>query len=172
MSKLISDQDLQKQVEGLGAELTPNRDLWPGIEKALTKQVIDQQEQQSEAKAWSLKQVMPIAASFFVAAILLSVLLPSQQNNVSEHTQLVQSIESNFSQQKQAMLVSFGQPDLAKLPVDMQNQLKQLSNAQKSLIKAIEADPNNVELLDLLRWTQTQELTLLEQLYSPQWQTI
>ena len=31
---------------------------------------------------------------------------------------------------------------------------------------------NNSDLLNLLRWTQQQELDLLKQLYSPQWQSI
>ena len=41
-----------------------------------------------------------------------------------------------------------------------------------AIYQALENDPNNSELLNLLRWTQDQELALIEQVYSPQWQTI
>jgi hypothetical protein len=54
----------------------------------------------------------------------------------------------------------------------MQTELVKLSSAQKTISKALADDPNNSDLLNLLRWTQQQELDLLKQLYSPQWQSI
>ena len=87
-------------------------------------------------------------------------------------------MDENFQQQKQAMLVSFGNPDLAKLSVNMQNQLSQLAQARKAIESALANDENNADLLNLLRFTQQQELSLLQQLYptmndkSNQWQTI
>ena len=39
MNKLLSEQDLQKTVAELPDEMTPQRDLWAGIERAIqTKQ--------------------------------------------------------------------------------------------------------------------------------------
>ena len=43
-----------------------------------------------------------------------------------------------------------------------------LIGAEKALLN----DVNNSDLLNLLRWTQKQELELIKQLYSPQWQSI
>ena len=54
----------------------------------------------------------------------------------------------------------------------MQKQFKELSSARVAINKALKDDPNNSDLLNLLRWTQQQELDLLQQVYSPQWQTI
>ncbi len=46
----------------------------------------------------------------------------------------------------------------------MQEQLLQLSQARLAIKKALENDENNVDLLNLLRFTQQQELNLLQQL--------
>ena len=51
-------------------------------------------------------------------------------------------------------------------------QFKQLTSAQLTIRKALESEPNNIDLLNLLRWTQQQEIDLLNKLYSPQWQSI
>ena len=85
---------------------------------------------------------------------------------------LVSVMQQNFQQQKQSMLVNFGTPDISQLPVAMQTELTKLTSAQKTISEALADDPNNADLLNLLRWTQQQELDLLKQLYSPQWQTI
>jgi len=87
-------------------------------------------------------------------------------------------MQESFKQQKQAMLVSYGQPDMTNLPVKMQTQLVELAQARKTIKQALVNDENNVDLLNLLRFTQQQELNLLQQLYpymnnkNIQWQTI
>ena len=70
------------------------------------------------------------------------------------------------------MLVSFGQPKVSELPKEIQEELIKLSSAQTTIEKALIEDPSNNDLLNLLRWTQKQELDLLTQLYSPKWQSI
>ena len=85
---------------------------------------------------------------------------------------------THLRKQKQAMLVSYGQPDMTHLSVKMQNQLIALAQARKAIEKALANDENNADLLNLLRFTQQQELSLLQQLYpymnnkNGQWQTI
>ena len=65
--KKVSEQTLLKKVAQLPTELTPERDLWVGIEKA-----IGHQSQQNETVT-STKKVMPMAwAASVVAAILLT----------------------------------------------------------------------------------------------------
>jgi hypothetical protein len=80
-------------------------------------------------------------------------------------------MQKNFQQQKSAMLVSFGQPNLAQLPEAMKQELQQLEAARKSIRQALLKDENNVDLLNLLDFTQQQELKLLTQLYQ-QYQVI
>jgi len=169
----LSDQALQEQVLELPTEMSPDRDLWSGIEKAISTK--SQNNFISERQEQRYKAPMAWAASV-VAAVLLSwgIYTPQEASQTSGqvNVNLVAAMQQTFEQQKQSMLVSYGQPKLQTLAPEMQEQLKQLTSAQNTIKKALVAEPNNIDLLNLLRWTQQQELDLLKQLYSPQWQSI
>ena len=170
MSKLISEQALQHEIAKLPEEMTPERDLWSGIERA-----IQNKSQQATVNNESKQNVfIPAAwAASLVAAVLVTWLSFSPgQTGQSPQVDLVAAMQQNFQQEKQTMLVSFGQPKIKDLPMAMQDELTKLTSAQVTIEKALVDDPNNGDLLNLLRWTQQQELDLLKQLYSPQWQSI
>ena len=112
------------------------------------------------------------AASVLAAVLLTWVTFGPESFNNSLSVDLASVMQSDFEKQKRFMLTSFGQPKLSELSDDMQKQLKELSSARSAINSALKNDPENSELLNLLRWTQKQELDLLKQLYSPQWQTI
>jgi hypothetical protein len=178
MNKLLSEQDLQKSVAELPDEMTPHRDLWAGIERAIQTKEQDKLSIDSSNK----KTFIPTAwAASLVAAVLVTWISFSpqlsdktvnmaQQDNSPLH--LVKAMQENFKQTKQTMLVSFGQPEMSALPKEIQEELIKLSSAQATIEKALTEDPSNNDLLNLLRWTQKQELDLLTQLYSPKWQSI
>jgi len=162
-----TEQTLQDALAQLPKEITPERDLWSGIEKAINQKVTSSSTDRNKAfvpSAW--------AASVVAAVLLTWITLAPEQVGTESTTTLVATMQQNFEQQKQSMLVNFGTPDIKQLPVAMQTELIKLSSAQKTISKALADDPNNSDLLNLLRWTQQQELDLLKQLYSPQWQTI
>jgi hypothetical protein len=172
MSKLISEQALQHEIAKLPEEMTPERDLWSGIERAIQnkpQQTTPHNESENEKKVF-----VPTAwAASLVAAVLITWLSFSpEQTGQGAQIDLVAAMQQNFQQEKQTMLVSFGQPKIKELPAAMQDELTKLTSAQVTIEKALADDPNNGDLLNLLRWTQQQELDLLKQLYSPQWQTI
>ncbi|WDD98352.1 hypothetical protein [Thalassomonas actiniarum] len=177
MNKPLSDQALQSRIEQLPEEISPERDLWPGIERALV-QLPQQKPQQTNEQVSSVgmktnKVTMPLAwAASVIAAVLLTWMNLAPQQGQPGQLNLVAAMQQDFELQKNTMLVSFGQPKISELPLDMQNQLNQLAAARSSINKALAEDPNNADLLSLLRWTQQQELDLIEQLYSPQWQSI
>lgn len=164
-----SDKVLQSQLDQLPKELTPSRDLWGGIEKAIADKP-----QLAEHKVNNSKVYTPAAwAASVVAAVLLTwygVNL-QQPNQIQEFT-IAGQMHQGFEQQKQMMLTSFGSPSVSELAPEMQEQLNQLKKARLSIEKALNEDENNVDLIELLRWTQQQELKLLERLFSPKWQTI
>lgn len=172
MTKALSDTALDKklnqEIDQLSEEMTPQRDLWAGIEKA-----IHQKPQQSEKeKSFANAKGAPLA---WAASIMVAVLITWGSVNDDDQGMAIDTValmQQTFDQQKQTMLVSFGQPKLEELPKDMQEQLTQLASARKSIESALAEDPNNMELINLLRWTQLQELRLIEQLYTPKWQTI
>jgi hypothetical protein len=187
MNKQISDQALALQVDKLPKEMQPQRDLWQGIERAI-------QHKSQQATVESKKNnVIPMAwAASLIAAVLVAwvsfapttseLSTPLMANNQEKLQpsagQLVSSMQESFQQQKQAMLVSYGKPDMTNLPIKMQNQLVELAQARKAIEKALTNDANNADLLNLLRFTQAQELDLLQKLYpymnnkNAQWQTI
>ena len=162
------EKTLQEQISQLPKEMTPERELWSGIEKAI------QHKNQQNSSVKSHRPAIPLAwAASVIAAVLLTwgVITP-QQPQLQAPISLVSAMQQDFEQQKQTMLVSFGQPKISALPVDMQKQLAELLSARQAIEKALVDDPNSSDLLNILRWTQKQELDLIKQLYSPQWQTI
>jgi len=191
-----SDQVLADKVANLPNQLSPQRDLWAGIERAIQdkpQHLVAGKSASNSKKA----HLVPVAwAASIVAAVLVTWLSfsPSVEqkkmltvnNNDAKplsieplvNDPLVAMIQDDFSQQKQAMLVSFGQPDLKQLPAKMQVQLAQLAQARLTIEKALQSDKNNIDLLNLLRFTQQQELNLLQQLLpytgsnAVKWQTI
>lgn len=187
MNKQVSDQALASQVDKLSKEMEPQRDLWSGIERAI------QGKSQHETMVSNKKSIVPIAwAASFIAAVLvawisftpttLKLFMPlttiNEEVSPLDAGVLVTSMQESFQQQKKAMLVSYGQPDMTNLPAKMQTQLIELAQARKTIKKALLNDENNADLLNLLRFTQEQELNLLQQLYpymnnkNIQWQTI
>lgn len=163
-----AELSLQESIAQLPQEITPERDLWSGIDKAINQSAAST-DNNNQRKAFT-----PVAwAASIVAAVLLTwVTLGPEQVNSKPQVNLATIMQQDFEQQKQTLLVNFGTPDIKQLPVAMQTELVKLSSAQKTISKALADDPNNSDLLNLLRWTQQQELDLLNQLYSPQWQTI
>jgi len=170
--KKINDQTLQQHLDKLPDELTPKRDLWAGIEHA-----INHVEQAPKNTVNRFNTPIAWAASVVVAVLLswqLNHSFSPSSPNVVQHTNYdaVTFIKDNFQQQKQGLLVSYGKPDIKQLPQKMQQELQQLEGAQNTIYKALASDKNNQDLLNLLQWTQQQELKLLDQLYRPRWQTI
>lgn len=172
--KVLSDKDLAEQVSMLPNEMIPERDLWSGIERA-----INHKEQQTSAdkpsnvfvpSAWAASVLLVMLASWFtfspsIEGVNSPQMAQTQPQEAVMQGQLVDFMQKNFYQQKQTLLVSYGQPTLDKLPVAMQQELKKLAGARASIRKALLADENNADLLNLLDFTQQQELKLLQQLY-------
>ncbi|WOH37088.1 hypothetical protein RI844_17225 [Thalassotalea fonticola] len=166
MNKSITDQQLQTQIDNLAKEIKPERDLWAGIEHAI----------EHNAQHDSTPKKTPFTPYAWAASVALAVVL-TWNLNTEQPVQVAQVsaldiIVQQYGQEKNSMLVSFGEPDIKALPTEIQEQFNELDSARKSLIKALADDPDNADLLNLLKWTQQQELNLIEHLYSPQWQTI
>lgn len=166
---MLNEKRLLDKVAKLPQEISPDRDLWQGIERAIT--TVSSEKQSSNIVSFTAKAPLAWAATI-VVAILFSWMNFTPQQTLESKTDIAAAMQQSFEQQKQLMLVSLGQPDIDKLSTDMQAQFTQLSSAQVAIKKALENDPDNASLLNLLRWTQQQELNLLNQLYRPKWQSI
>jgi hypothetical protein len=167
----ISEKDLADAVAKLPEAMTPERDLWSGIERAIN------QKQQRQAKqnnafnpgAWAASILVVMLASWLVFSPSMEgqvpVIVKTQQTKPALQGQLVNFMQHNFQQQKQTLLVSYGKPSMEQLSPAMKKELKQLGDARASIRKALASDENNADLLNLLDFTQQQELKLLQQLY-------
>ena len=172
--KVISDKTLNEQVTNLANEMTPERDLWPGIERAINHKsqarAGDKQSNVFVPSAWAASIAMVVLMSWFTftpstVEKSVPVLVQNQQKTNPTPGQLVNFMQQNFKLQKQTLLASYGQPTVDKLPAAMQKELIQLADARASIRKALLTDENNADLLNLLDFTQQQELKLLQQLY-------
>ncbi len=178
-----NEQELQQHLQQLPKELTPERDLWSGIERAINESACENtglKKHNTVVKLALFKTPLAWTASVIVAVLLATQLNSWQLNQhkipTAQTQQLgfdaVSFIQQNFNQQKHSLLVSYGNPDIKQLPTKMQQELQLLENAQIEISQALAKDKNNQNLLNLLQWTQQQELKLIEQLYRPRWQSI
>lgn len=170
----LSDKVLAAQVTMLPDEMLPERDLWPGIERAISHKnqqlTTDKQKNVFVPSAWAASIAMVILMSWFTFSPAINekdaaVLVKMQEESLVTQGQLVDFMQKNFQKQKQTLLVSYGQPTVDKLPPAMKKELSQLADARASIRKVLLTDENNADLLNLLDFTQQQELKLLQQLY-------
>ena len=132
MSNSKSVDKLADRLAELPEELTPNRDLWPGIEKAIA---VTPQDNVSTSR----KPIVPVAwaASVALAAVLTwGVIAPVEQAGQLT-ADIVSVMEYDFNEQKSVMLAIFGQPNLSSLPTDMQAQLASLEKAMMTAARTI-----------------------------------
>ena len=170
----MSDALLDKKTAELIPEIAPQRDLWPGIERAINHQG----QQSSVFKSRDLFVPSVWAASIAMIMLVSWLTLAPQHNHFKENSlvnnsvkikvnqsQLIAMMQQSFNQQKVSLRGSYGNPKIELLPIAMQTELSQLAKARVAINNALENDENNVDLLNLLDFTQQQELKLLQQLY-------
>ncbi len=166
--KQVSEAALQQQIEQLSLTMTPKQDLWQGIEHAIQTQVI-KSKQATDTHVTdnnAIKAPMAWAASI-VLAVLVSwfAFSPNGGLGLQQGDDVFVQMQQSFEQQKQLMLVSYGGVSSHDFSPAMQVQLAQLRAARQSIEKLLVNDKRNADLLNLLSFTQQQELTLLQQLY-------
>lgn len=168
MNKQDVDASLNEQVAELSKEMQPSRDLWSGIEKA----IVESKQMDTKVARADKRATFAVAASICTAVFTGWMTLSPVANKNDTMVDFATVMSKEFEQQKGLMLASAGRSDSSAFSDDIQKQLKELSDAQRAIIKALAQDPTNSDLIELLRWTQKQELDLLNQVISPQWQTI
>lgn len=172
MSKQAFEQELQKQLASLPREMQPEKDLWAGIDIALTTH--DQQQPMSKKPVNNVvvmfqKQHLALAASVLViAALSWKALTPTPYG--IEPTRLVNALTEQHVAQKNALLASYSEAPAATL--NWQEQLEELEQAGNAIKAALEEDPDNVALMKMLQHTYQQQIELIEKVHAPAWNRI
>lgn len=158
----MSSQTLDEAIKGINKHALPERDLWTGIERAISQQ---------EDAGTNTKSIRPIYAIAASVSLLAFVAMFSYHSGKSISGQeLVQQLSEQHLQQKQQLLVSLqGQ---ATLTENWQQQLEELDEAAIAIKKALENEPNNVALLKMLKKVHQQQIMLIERVHAPAWKTI
>ncbi|MCF2862680.1 hypothetical protein ABMY44_12685 [Pseudoalteromonas sp. Cnat2-41] len=155
MSKPDFEQFLNQQLQQQQKEISPERDLWPGIEQGINAHT------HTADKSWFKPALGSAAAAILVAVIGLN--LPSQQGSQPSNQFAV--ISDVFEQQKQNLLVQYqAQPALTD---NWQQQLQELEQAEQAIKTALEEQPNNRALLNMLAQVYQQQLNLINNVHQP-----
>ena len=157
-----SEADVLQQVDTLAKDIAPNRDLWPGIEQAIN----NAPQHREYEKSWS--SYSKIAASFAPIALVLGLWLgPNLMADNEQNTeQLFSSIAAGFDIQKRQLLIQVSdQPTAVE---NWQESLKELEQAEKALIKALQSQPEDPALMKMLYQVYQQQLELIQTAHKPE----
>lgn len=159
MSKPDFEQFLTQSLSEKDQNLEPEKDLWPGIERAIAK---------PENMAPQIKSGWHKLAA--IAACSVAALLTAQLFMKTPQTNSVVAMSDFFAKQKQTLLVQYqGKPALTD---NWQQQLNELEEAESAIKQALENEPNNAALLSMLAQVYQQQLDLINKVHAPKWQTI
>lgn len=161
MSKTNFEQALADQLTNLKKEQQPERDLWPGIELALSSEVLEPSPRVAGKK-------MYLVAATVAMFGLIGWLSVKQQPVSLTGVDLVASLSEQHLEQKNALLVRF--QDQPALTQNWQTQLTELDDAADAIKTALENEPNNMALLRMLQSVHQQQINLIERVHSPKWQ--
>lgn len=146
--------DLLRQ---LPRDATPARDLWPGIDHALN-QVQPPVAYRPYALAASVLLVLGASLYFGLRQPGLPAGNPAIDAYISE-------LQSAHQLSKEAVLVEFSKQQ--PWYPDWEDQLHELEQAENVIYDALRNDPDNRELLNILRGVQEKQLKLIDSVFKP-----
>ncbi|XOV80571.1 MAG: hypothetical protein ACFHVJ_06375 [Aestuariibacter sp.] len=171
MSKQAFEHKLKQQLADLPREMQPDKDLWSGIDIALTTREHEQPQQkkiQNNVLAFKQQYVALAASILVVATLSWQLLTPAPQQ--FEPERLVNALTEQHIQQKSALLASYSETQAAT--ANWQQQLDELEQAGEAIRAALKEDPDNVALMKMLQHTYQQQIDLIEKVHAPAWHRI
>lgn len=155
------EETLNDALNDLERDITPARDLWPGIDHAINTDTI------------AVPKLVAIAASVLLAvslAISGNLYFGSTQTNERGVEEFIALLQGEHEKNKQSLLVEY-QNQVALAP-DWEDQMQQLEQAEQAIYEALKEDTENIELLKILRQVQTKQIELIESVYAPLFMSI
>lgn len=156
------DHLLNEEINNLKHDIAPSRDLWPGIDHAINSRTIAVPKPLAIAAS-----VLLVVSLAFSAGLYINRPVPGDGQTMAN---MISMLQSEHQRNKQALLVEY-QNQTALAP-DWEGQMQQLEQAEQAIYEALREDPQNIELLKILRQVQTKQIELIESVYAPLFTTI
>ncbi|WP_417659507.1 hypothetical protein [Pseudidiomarina sp.] len=157
LDELISD------VADKHAEITPNKDLWRGIEASISRSQVKVSIGRNRWLGW-------LSATAATVLVMTGVMLSAmhQSNTPIPNHQgidLLTMLTEQHQQQRQVLLTSFNDAGYQQSVNELENELQQLRDAATQITAQLRLEPDNAELWQFLQWIHQQELDLLRTMY-------
>ena len=153
---------LQEAIDSMARDVKPERDLWPGIAHVINT---PQRSDWHRSVALAASVVLIFGMSLYFSTRQTTGVLPNSQ--LEEYIGVLQY---EHQQNKQALLVQY--KDQEAFYPDWNVQMKDLEQAEQVIFQALREDPENLELLKILRQVQAKEIELIDAAFGPRLNTI
>lgn len=154
---------LQELIDVLPREITPARDLWPGIDHAINAPSSAAVSYRPYALAASVLLMLGLSLYYGARQPIPVLADPAIEQYIS-------GLQSEHDRSKQAVLIEFQQQQA--LYPQWEDQLHELEQAENVIYDALRSDPDNRELLSILRDVQAKQLKLIDAVFAPQLNSI
>ena len=159
MTNHNAERRLQDALDALPREVRPQRDLWPGIEHALLLP-------QRPEVAWYRHGALAASLLLVLASSLYFGTQQSAQrmpNSVVE--EFLATLQDEHELNKQTLLIRY--EDQQPYYPDWERQLLELEQAEAAIFDALRDDPQNLEMIEILRGVQQKQLNLIDKVFEP-----
>ncbi|QYK09896.1 anti-sigma factor [Shewanella mangrovisoli] len=166
---------LQQLIDDAPKALTPERDLWQGIEKRMDKplasQTANRQTPRLQGAQWAIAATVVLAVFFgFYTQAPVKTSLPEQiASQPADDEQALHTLLSQIAQTHQAQVTSLEQTSTvvawqtSRFSAPLEQGLAELRRAGEQIYQALQANPTDKQLWQLWLWVQQRELDLLQQ---------
>jgi len=141
-------------------ELTPNKDLWRGIDIAL-------EHKKRPVRFYRSSKWLALAATLVLSVVVLYQ-VPLGERLINNESSLSEQLIAQHVQQRELLVVTYQQAGYNVVTPEIEPELMRLREATRSLQDALAKSPNDTGLLEMLNWVQQQELALLMGSYEAQ----
>ncbi|MEL4271025.1 anti-sigma factor [Shewanella xiamenensis] len=175
LSNNAREAKLQQLIDDTPKTLTPERDLWQGIEKRMDKPLASQpasrQAPRLQGAQWAIAATIVLAVFFgFYTQAPVKTSLPEQiASQAADDEQVLQALLSQIAQTHQAQVTSLAQTptvvawQTSRFSAPLEQGLAELHRAGEQIYQALQANPTDKQLWQLWLWVQQRELDLLQQ---------
>lgn len=175
LSNNAREAKLQQLIDDTPKTLTPERDLWQGIEKRMDKPLASQpasrQAPRLQGAQWAIAATIVLAVFFgFYTQAPVKTSLPEQiASQAADDEQVLQALLSQIAQTHQAQVTSLAQTptvvawQTSRFSAPLEQGLAELRRADEQIYQALQANPTDKQLWQLWLWVQQRELDLLQQ---------